>query len=206
MPRRSFMTPDEHAMLQNRMGTMAALSPQMQAQMPAAGVTGPGWAGQLGQAGGMGAAAAGIPAPAMPQAGLMAPAPPPDAPQIAALQNGPALPGTMADYARQNMNAVRAAGLPNPNRRMAGSALAGFGLGASTGSPIAAGVGAGMGMLAEHLKQRRAKKPMATGGIVRLAMGGAGKERKDYPKTIPPPKKQRGMGLATRGHNFKGVK
>jgi hypothetical protein len=92
---------------------------------------------------------------------------------------------------------VPAAGAAPPpqtaGQEYAQNALLGFGLGATSESPIGAGIGAGLGLLGTYLNRRRAKP-------IRLAAGGAAKERKDYPRTRPPKKLPKGMGKATRGH------
>lgn len=82
---------------------------------------------------------------------------------------------------------------PSAGQEYASNALLGFGLGATSESPIGAGIGAGLGLLGTYLNRRRAKP-------IRLAAGGAAKERKDYPRTRPPKKLPKGMGKATRGH------
>ena len=82
---------------------------------------------------------------------------------------------------------------PSAGQDYASNALLGFGLGATSESPIGAGIGAGLGVLGTYLNRRRAKP-------IRMAAGGAAKERKDYPRTRPPKKLPKGMGKATRGH------
>lgn len=89
--------------------------------------------------------------------------------------------------------AAGAAPPPTAGQEYASNALLGFGLGATSESPIGAGIGAGLGLLGTYLNRRRAKP-------IRLAAGGAAKERKDYPRTRPPKKLPKGMGKATRGH------
>lgn len=122
---------------------------------------------------------------------------PPPLPPGALPDQSAALPG--GTLAAQNAAAQQAMpGGPINKLGMLRSAMMGGGLGGLAGGPIGTGVGAGVGMLGQYLKDRRGKN-MAAGGVVRLAMGGTGKERKNYPNTTPPPKK-RGMGLATRGH------
>ena len=118
-------------------------------------------------------------------------------------------PVPIADTIRQNyqnqMKQQLAASQTPANPGMVGSAgLVGLGLGAGTGSPIAAGVGAGVGALGQYMKDRRKRVPTTTafaqGGVVRMAAGGAAKERKNFPNTTPPKKGgKRGMGAATRG-------
>ena len=99
------------------------------------------------------------------------------------------------------------------------------GIGAATGSPIGLGVGAGLGVLSEFMKRRReqaANRPfserMSVGGLIkqkprepiRLAAGGAAKQRQGYPRTVAPKVKgnpflgsAKGGGKATRGMKFK---
>lgn len=80
-----------------------------------------------------------------------------------------------------------------------------MGAGAATESPYGLAGGVGLGLLGAYLNRRGRKKPqpgMKDGGVVRLAMGGAGKERKDYPRTKPSPKRPKGIGKATRGHKI----
>ena len=134
--------------------------------------------------------------------------PPPD---LILPNQPPAGPAPIADQIRkdyQNQMQQQLAGAKppgDPKGALVGG-LAGFGLGAGTGNPVAAGVGAGMGLLGQQLKNRRSRintaGMFAKGGLVdvqRMAQGGAAKERRDFPKTIPPKKGRRGMGAATRG-------
>jgi hypothetical protein len=126
------------------------------------------------------------------------------------------------------------------NALIGGMAGAGIGGQSGTGWGMGAGAGAGVGLgaLANWLKQRRegskqrrpfdeaeAAPALAKGGLiqarkprppkplatlVRMAAGGAAKERQGYPRTTPPKKGSnpfkgiaRGGGKATRGMNFK---
>lgn len=169
------------------------------------------------------AAAFGGPGAAVPgQPGLFGgamPGPPP--PQVAGPPPGP--PPALADQIRQQYLAMQKAPMqqadvPMNKAGMLVNAMAGAGLGgAAAQSPGGLAAGAGLGLLAQHLKDRRSRKNLGTaqfkeGGVVRMAMGGAGKERKNYPKTVSPPKKNslanpitaKGMGKATRGYSFKG--
>lgn len=119
-------------------------------------------------------------------------------------------------------------------------AMGGGGIGGQTGMGLGMGAGIGLGALAGWLKNRREKQiwdeknpappatPMATGGVVRaqpkpkprpqkplatvvrMAAGGAAKQRHGYPRTTAPRKLTnpfkgiaRGGGKATRGMNFK---
>jgi hypothetical protein len=51
----------------------------------------------------------------------------------------------------------------------------------------------------------------AKGGVTKLAAGGAAKQRRGFPNTLPPPKRLasggtvRGCGAATKGRNFSGI-
>lgn len=126
-----------------------------------------------------------------------------------------------------------------PKQQMLRNMMLGGGIGSATNSGIGVGVGAGLGGLATYLASRK-KSPVgatrnAKGGVIeaspgkppvkkpapkpkpgnrppaiKMAAGGAAKERKGFPNTIPPPRMKgnpimRGMGKATRGHSFKGV-
>jgi hypothetical protein len=140
-------------------------------------------------------------------------------PQMAGAGPPPMGAGTLADQNRAALAQAQQAPIRGNPGGFLTSGLAGAGLGAIAGqSGLATGVGAGAGMLAEYLKQRKLRnpaRPMATGGLVepvRMAMGGAAKVRKNFPHTPPLPKKNshgnpltaRGMGKATRGGSFKG--
>ena len=141
---------------------------------------------------------------------------------------GPSPGLTPADAVRAQMAQAAQANVPGAGRNMLRAGLAGAGIGAAFGgSPISTGVGAGIGLAGQYLKDRRKKNAamMANGGAVkaepvRMAMGGAAKVRKDFPKMPDPPKKNsfsnplnghatastnsRGMGKALRGGTFKG--
>ena len=170
----------------------------------------------------------GLPGPPMMDAG--------PAPQVGA----PPMTGPLSDQIRADyVNSMKA---PMQNARVpmnklatglqalgaAGTGLAAMGDQGTGPAAAGAGIGAGAAMLGNYLKGRRGRKNLGTsqfaaGGVVkepqRMAMGGAAKTRKDYPKTGPLPKKNefaypldpvhagrkaRGMGAAVRGHNFKG--
>ena len=157
-------------------------------------------------AAGLAAAAAGLPGQAPP---MMAP---PPAPDVAGPPPGP--PPALADQIRQQYLAqmqapMQQAGVPMSKAGSLVNAMAGAGLGATAAGPAGLVGGAGLGLLAQHLKDRRGRRNLGTaqfakGGPVRMAAGGAAKVRKDFPNTGPMPKKGKGMGAAVRGHNFKG--
>lgn len=185
----------------------AARQQQLMAGMGAAG-PGPQMGGPMAPPPGMGAALGAPPAapPPMMDAG---PAPQVGGPPMA---SGPLSDQIRQDYVNSMKAPMQQAGVPMNKWATglqalgaAGTGLAAMGDQGNTAAGLGAGVGAGSAMLANYLKDRRGRKNIGTsqfakGGVVRLAQGGAAKERKNYPNTTKP----RGMGKATRGHNFKG--
>lgn|SRR5262245_10771008 len=153
---------------------------------------------------------------------------PPPIPAAAGLPQAPL--GTIGDINQQAMQQAAAAQTPGLGWR---GALRNAALGGAAGVPgggagMLAGVGAGLAAALAKKRVRgfaegghvchcqeqaeeeeRAPKPKRA---VRMAAGGAAKERRGYPKTIKPPGKKseppplsgksiaRGMGKATRGH------